>query len=83
MITNFYEFEFIIENKFNTKRRRLDSEKGYALPDGSFPIENENDLKNAIKAFPLTAHKIRAKRHIIKRAKELNKIDLLPKNWLD
>ena len=82
MITNFNNFEIILENKFNTNRRKTDAEKGYALPNGSFPIENEKDLKDAIKALPLTAHRIRAKRHIIKRAEELNATNLLPKSWL-
>ncbi|QZE10799.1 capsid maturation protease [Gordonia phage ChisanaKitsune] len=57
------------------------SKNGHALPDGSFPIENEADLKNAIKAAGRAKDKDAAKSHIKKRAKALGKESLLPDDW--
>ena len=52
------------------------------MEDGSYPIENKQDLKNAIKAFGRTgSNKAQTKKHIIKRAKALNAINLLPEKW--
>jgi hypothetical protein len=48
------------------------AEKGDALPDGSYPIENEEDLHNAaILARSGHGDVAAAKRHIAKKAKEL------------
>lgn len=55
--------------------------KGEALPDGSFPIKDETDLKNAIKAYGRAKDKEKAKKHIEARAKALGKEDLLPESW--
>ncbi len=54
-----------------------------ALPDGSFPIENKSDLKNAISAYGRAKNKARAKAHIIKRAKALGATNMLPDDWKD
>jgi hypothetical protein len=63
-------------------RKKL-AEKGMALPDGSYPIRNEDDLKNAIKAYGRSNPEDRAKvrTHIRKRARALGKEDLIPENW--
>ncbi|UDL15875.1 hypothetical protein QEH42_gp084 [Microbacterium phage Pumpernickel] len=65
------------------KSRDQAAEKGEALPDGSYPIRNVNDLKNAIKAFGRAKPGDRAKvrRHIMKRARALGKADLIPEDW--
>lgn len=59
------------------------AEKGQALPDGSYPIRNVSDLKNAIQAYgrakPSKRKEVRD--HIRKRAKALGKSDLVPENW--
>lgn len=62
------------------KRDRA-SNSGAALPDGSYPIENREDLKNAIQAYGRARNKTRVKKHIIKRAKTLGLTSLLPNNW--
>jgi hypothetical protein len=63
-------------------RERLAGE-GKALPDGSFPIRNAGDLRNAIRAYgrakPGSRGKV--KRHIMKRAIGLGKEELIPENW--
>lgn len=56
------------------------AKRGVALPDGSYPIPNTTYLKKAIHAYgrrPTPA----VKAHIVKRAKALNAISLLPDNW--
>ena len=59
----------------------LAAKRGFALPDGSFPIRNVGELKDAIQAFGRAKDKGRARRHIIKRAKALGKTNLLPDSW--
>ena len=63
-------------------RERL-AKEGKALNDGSFPIRNASDLKNAIRAYgrakPGSRGKV--KRHIMKRAIGLGKEELIPENW--
>lgn len=63
------------------KERAKDAKEGKALPDGSFPIENRQDLKNAIRAYGRAKDKEKAKEHIIARAKALDATDLLPSSW--
>jgi hypothetical protein len=63
-------------------RERL-AKEGKAMPDGSFPIRNINDLKNAIQAHGRSKPGARAavKKHIMRRAKALKKQDLIPAKW--
>ena len=56
-------------------------ESGEALPDGSYPIKNGSDLKNAIQAFGRAKDKGAAKAHIMKRAKDLDMEDMIPESW--
>jgi hypothetical protein len=77
-------FEYLDDFAFISRRERKDlAEKGEALPDGSFPIRNEGDLKNAIHSYGRSTKGDRAKvrRHIIKRARQLKRGNLIPDNW--
>ena len=77
-----YKFEdFLNERKFSEEKREELADKGEALPDGSFPIANVKDLKNAIKAHGRAKDIEKAKRHIKKRAKALGQEDLIPAEW--
>jgi hypothetical protein len=69
--------------KFTEEERKELAEGGMALPDGSYPISNESDLKNAIRAYGRSNPKDRAKvrAHIRKRAKALGKVMLVPEEW--
>lgn len=58
------------------------ADEGLALPDGSFPIKDEADLKNAIQAYGRAKDKEAAKAHIMKRAKDLGLDDLVPEDWM-
>lgn len=64
------------------ERKRLAEEK-HALPDGSFPIRNESDLKNAVHAYGRSTPGKRGlvRRHIVKMARQLDRKDLIPSNW--
>jgi hypothetical protein len=64
------------------KRQKL-AEKGYALPDGSYPITNVDSLKDSIQAYGRGKPSKRAaiRRHIMKRARVLDRADLIPEQW--
>lgn len=67
----------------NHETRMKLADKGHAMPDGSYPIRNVADLKNAIHAYgraPVGKEKA-VKDLIIKRAKDLRKPDLIPDEW--
>lgn len=66
---------------FNTKQRKGAAKTGAALPDGSFPIENVADLKNAIRAIGRAKDPAAAKAHIKKRAAALGQSALIPDDW--
>lgn len=69
------------KTKFTEEERKKLAKEGLALPDGSFPIRNKQDLKDAIKAIGLSRDYDTAKKWIIKRARALNAVDLLPESW--
>lgn len=69
------------KRKFDQEQRDRAADQGHALPDGSFPIKNRDDLKNAISAYGRAKDKDAAKKHIIKRAKELGASWMLPDDW--
>jgi hypothetical protein len=64
------------------KRQKL-AEKGYALPDGSYPITTVDSLKDSIQAYGRGKPSKRAaiRRHIMKRARVLDRADLIPEKW--
>ena len=66
---------------FNQMQRQRLAAKNQAMPDGSFPIRNVADLKRAIQAYGRAKNKASAKAWIIKRAKQLGALELLPESW--
>lgn len=62
------------------ERERLASE-GKALPDGSYPIVDREDLENAIQAIGRAKDPAAAKAHIKKRARALGLEELIPEGW--
>lgn len=71
----------IFKADFSEKERKKLANKKEAMPDGSFPIRNTSDLKNAIQAVGRAKDPDKAKAWIKKRAKALGKEDLLPDTW--
>jgi len=65
----------------STKERQRMAEAGTAMPDGSFPIANATDLRNAIQSVGRAKDYSAAKKHIINRARALGMIDSLPEDW--
>jgi len=72
---------YLVEKEFSEEEREKLADSGKAMPDGSYPIENEEDLKNAIQSVGRAKDYDKSKKWIIKRAGELNKTDLLPDDW--
>jgi hypothetical protein len=71
---------------FSADERRRFARQGIAMPDGSFPIPNRESLEDAIHAVGRTRpntpqQRARVRRHIIKRARALNAIGLIPDTW--
>ena len=67
-----------------TRKERMKlAESKKALPDGSFPIRNASDLRNAVQAYGRSKPGKRGlvRRHIVKMARQLDKTDLIPANW--
>lgn len=61
-------------------RERL-AETGAAMPDGSYPIVTEQDLRNAIQSVGRAKNYEAAKQHIIRRARALGMTAMLPEDW--
>ena len=74
--------EIALKRAFSEDKRQAMAKEGTAMPDGSYPIASEEDLKNAIQAFGRAKDKEATKRHIMKRAKEMGKENLIPSNWV-
>lgn len=64
----------------SSERKKL-ADEGKAMPDGSYPIATEEDLRNAIQAIGRAKDPEAVKRHIKRRAKALGKEDLVPEDW--
>ena len=75
------EAELEIKRMYSREQREAMAESGEALEDGSFPIADVADLDNAIQAFGRAKDKEAAKKHIMKRAKDLGKMDMIPADW--
>lgn len=72
-----YVGESVNEGYSDEERMEL-AKKGLALDDGSFPIKDLDDLKNAIMAYGRAKDQAKAAKFIAKRAKALNAEDLIP-----
>jgi len=75
------EAELAIKRLYSREQREEMAASGEALEDGSFPIADEADLANAVQAFGRAADPDSAKEHIMKRAKELKREDMIPEDW--
>lgn len=65
---------------FSDEKRKKMAKAGTAMSDGSYPIANANDLKNAVKSFGRSPDQA-TKRHIVKRARAIGRTDILPDKW--
>lgn len=72
------DVDLVVMENYDTEQRKEMASKGLALPDGSFPIKNLEDLKNAIQAYGRAKDQAKAAKFIAKRAKALGAEDLIP-----
>jgi len=70
-----------LKRDFSTAQRQHAAESGAAMPDGSYPIENKDDLHNAVQAIGRAKNPAATKRHIISRARALGATGDLPDDW--
>jgi hypothetical protein len=72
----------VIKRPFTAERRRHLAAAGAAMPGtGAFPIEDRDDLKNAVQGIGRARDQAGAKQHIIRRARALSATDELPDSW--
>jgi hypothetical protein len=76
------DYALVAAGSLSTEARDKAADKGYALPDGSYPIRSVDELHKAIKAYGRAKDKAAAKAHIIKRARALKATGALPDGWL-
>jgi hypothetical protein len=73
---------FIAQIDYSSAKRQELADKGQAMPHGGYPITNIAGLKRAIQAFGRAKDKAKTKAWIIRRARALGAIDLLPDGWV-
>jgi 2'-5' RNA ligase len=66
---------------FDTEQRKAMAKRHTAMPDGSYPIANAEDLRNAIQAIGRAKDPAKVKAHIRRRAKALGLTELIPESW--
>lgn len=69
------------KREVSTEERERLAGRGAAMPDGSYPIANVQDLRNAIQSFGRAKNPTEVKAHIIRRAKALSAESELPDSW--
>lgn len=75
------DMEDMDKRDYSMDARRRMAQSGEAMPDGSFPIGNRADLMNAIRSVGRASNYEAAKQHIVRRARALNAMDMLPEDW--
>ena len=65
-------------HEFSAAGRRQEAKEGEAMPDGSFPIANLQDLEDALRDVGRSHDPEAVRRHIIERARKLGLTEHLP-----
>lgn len=73
--------DLALKRAYSDEDRDVMAKEGIAMPDGSFPIKDETDLENAIRAHGRAEDTTKAKAHIKKRAIALDAEDMIPEDW--
>ncbi len=71
----------LMKRDFSAKERKHAASTGAAMPDGSFPIHNEEDLHNAIRLAGNAKNPAAAKEHIKQRAESMGMSSAIPDDW--
>lgn len=72
---------YMSKRDYSAAARERMAREGTAMRDGSFPIANETDLRNAIQSVGRASDYDAARRHIIRRARALGLTEVLPDDW--
>lgn len=72
---------YMNKRDYSSAARERMAREGTAMRDGSFPIANETDLRNAIQSVGRASDYDAARRHIIRRARALGLMEILPDDW--
>ena len=76
-----YKGENMDKRDYSMDARRDMASSGMAMSDGSFPIANGGDLQNAIQSVGRASNYAAAKEHIVRRARALGMMEMLPEDW--
>ena len=74
--------EIALKRAFSDDQRKELAKEGKAMKDGSYPIDSEQDLRNAVQAYGRASDKPATKAHIMKRARAMGLDELIPSNWV-
>jgi phage head maturation protease len=69
------------KRSFTSEQRRAAAKSGAAMKDGSYPIENRDDLSNAIRAIGRAKNRASTMAHIKSRARAMGATSMLPEDW--
>ena len=69
--------------KYGAATRREMADSGVAMPDGSYPVADAEDLRHAVRAVGRGRHDSHdvIRRHVIARANALGIDDAIPDDW--
>lgn len=70
-----------MKRTFTQAQRDEAERKGESMAGGGFPVANESDLRNAIRAIGRAKNPAAARAHIKTRAKSLGLSDMIPDTW--
>jgi hypothetical protein len=74
--------EIALKRAFSDEQREDLAKEGKAMKDGSYPIDSEQDLRNAVQAYGRASNKPATKAHIMKRAYDMGLQEVIPPNWV-
>lgn len=72
----------LYKREVSPEEREQLAEQRQAMPDGSFPIASVQDLRNAIRAIGRAKDPAAVKAHILRRARALDALDIIPQEWV-
>lgn len=72
---------YVTKRGYTDEQRTLAATNGQALPDGTFTIIDRDDIPVALAYLTIGTDEPAAQPHIVKRAQELDALDLLPGDW--
>ena len=74
--------EIALKRAWSDDQREEMAKEGKAMKDGSYPIDSEQDLRNAVQAYGRAKNKPATKAHIMKRARSMGLEELIPTDWV-